>query len=74
MISTQIRRQIEDLEIVLRSSDPAFSATGLKKDSLIRSSRIAIVDEAIFEGKIGSNPQELFAAVRTKLAGWIAPG
>ncbi len=53
MISTQLHQQIEAFEILLRHAEPGFSDTGLKQDSLIRTSRIAVVDAAMFEGKLG---------------------
>lgn len=48
MISTQIRHQIYGLEIVLDGSSFNFASTGLKKASLIRTSRLAVVQASIF--------------------------
>jgi len=43
IISTQTRHQIEKLEVVLNETMPGFSKTGLKKESLVRASRLAVV-------------------------------
>ncbi len=43
MISTQIRHRIQELEVVLPEAMPGFSKTGLKKESLVRTSRLAVV-------------------------------
>src|SRR5690606_13442318 len=60
MITTQTRHRIESLEIVLTESTPDFAKTGLKKESLIRTSRLAVVQSNVFTGKLGSLPTEAF--------------
>ncbi|WP_345785486.1 type II toxin-antitoxin system PemK/MazF family toxin [Thalassobacterium maritimum] len=71
MISTQTRHQIPELEIVLSEMSPDFEKTGLKKESLVRTSRLAVVQESIFSGKLGTLPAELFRDIRIRLADWI---
>ena len=71
MISTQVRHQIADLEIVLNEATPGFEQTGLKKESLVRTSRLAVVHPSVFTGKLGTLPTEVFNEVRTRLAEWI---
>ena len=71
MISTQTRHQIPDLEIVLTEATPGFEKTGLKKESLVRTSRLAVVHPSVFTGKLGILPTEVFNDVRTRLADWI---
>jgi mRNA interferase MazF len=71
MISTQIRHQIPDLEVVLADTMPGFDKTGLKKESLIRTSRLAVVHPSVFTGKLGTMPTEVFDDIRSRLAEWI---
>jgi mRNA interferase MazF len=71
MISTQIRHKVEGLEIIISESVKGFSHTGLKKESLIRTSRLAVVHSDIFEGKLGYLPNETFETVRNLLSEWI---
>jgi len=71
MISTQTRHQIPKLEIVLPETMPSFDKTGLKKESLIRTSRLAVVQPSVFTGKLGTLPTEAFDEVRSRLAEWI---
>jgi mRNA interferase MazF len=71
MISTQTRHQIAGLEVVLPETIPGFQETGLKKESLVRTSRLAAVQESVFMGKLGCLPAELFEDIRTRLADWI---
>jgi mRNA interferase MazF len=73
MISTQIHHQIQDLEIVLSESTSGFLETGLKKESLIRTSRLAVVQSSIFTGKLGRLSIDTFEDVRSRLAHWIQP-
>mgnify|MGYP006427513587 FL=1 len=71
MISTQTRHQIQELEVVLTETMPDFLKTGLKKESLVRTSRLAVVQSSVFSGKVGTLPAESFEDVRTRLADWI---
>jgi len=71
MISTQTRHQISDLEVVLPETMPGFDKTGLKKESLIRTSRLAVVQPSVFTGKLGTLPAEVFDDIRNRLAEWI---
>jgi len=71
MMSTQTRHQIPELEIVVSETMPGFDKTGLKKESLIRTSRLAVVQPSVFTGKLGTLPTGVFDDVRTRLAEWI---
>lgn len=71
MISTQTRHQIPDLEIVLSETTAGFDKSGLKKESLIRTSRLAVVHPSVFTGKLGTLPTEVFNDIRHRLAEWI---
>jgi mRNA interferase MazF len=52
MVSTQLFQKAEGIEIIVSEKDLGFTQTGLKKDSLIRTTRIAVVDASIFVGKL----------------------
>ena len=71
MISTQTRHQIQGLEVVLPETMPDFTRTGLKIKSLVRVSRLAVVESNVFTGKLGSLPTETFEDIRIRLANWI---
>ena len=72
MVSSQLHHQIKDLELIISRADLGFERTGLKGDSLIRSSRLAVVGEDIFEGKLGLLQPEMLQVVRERLSTWIA--
>ena len=71
MVSTRLYQRIDPLEIILSSSDSCFSETGLKRDSLIRSSRLAVVHESIFEGNLGAVKTSILLDIRGRLASWL---
>ncbi len=71
MVSTQVHHKIEKLEIVVSDTDPGFQQTGFKRDSLIRMSRIAVVEETIFEGKLGNLPESMFSKIKQKFSSWL---
>jgi len=71
MVSTQVHQKIEKLEIIVTNTEPEFQQTGFKKDSLIRMSRIAVVEEIIFEGKLGNLPESIFSAIKQKFSSWL---
>ena len=71
MISTQLHQQIEGLEIVISEDDSDFSGTGLKQSSLIRTSRLAVVDSDIFVGQIGRLENEKLSEVLARLIKWL---
>jgi mRNA interferase MazF len=71
MVSTQLQQKVEKIEIIVSEDDPDFSQTGLKKDSLIRTTRVAVVDKSIFEGKLGRLPEPTFSTIKQKFASWI---
>jgi mRNA interferase MazF len=73
MISTRLHQQIQELEICVLESDPLFEGTGLKKSSLIRTSRLAVVASEIFVGKLGTLDKENLAEVLNRLSAWFKP-
>lgn len=71
MISTRLEQGIENFDLILKTSDPDFDQTGLKKDSLFRISRLAIVDENMFEGKLGSISTAKLDNIQERLCSWL---
>jgi len=63
--------QHPDFEVVLPETVPEFDKTGLEKESLIRTSRLAVVHPSVFTGKLGTLPTETLNNIRTRLAEWI---
>lgn len=71
MISSQIHQTIQNIDEIIETTDADFSGTGLKTASLVRLTRLAVVEETIFTGTIGEISQNRLAKLKTRLSGWI---
>lgn len=71
MISSQIHQYHENLDWVLDDKDPEFERTGLKVTSVIRLSRLAVLDGSLLLGKIGSIHHERLVALKYRLSDWL---
>lgn len=71
MITSQLDQADPDLDEVISSGSPDFAASGLKVDSAIRLTRLAVIDGQRLAGSIGAISDERLVAVRKRLARWI---
>ena len=71
MISTQTRQTILGIDEAISISDSDFSQSGLKNDSIIRLTRLAVVSDSIFLGTTGEISPERLEKLKNKLAHWI---
>ncbi len=71
MISTQTRQAISGIDEAISISDSDFSQSGLKTDSIIRLTRLAVVSDSIFLGTTGEISAERLENLKNKLANWI---
>jgi len=71
MISTKTGQTIMGLDEVISTSDRDFQQTGLKSESIIRVSRLAVVSEKILLGTIGKISSVRLQLVKQNLANWI---
>ena len=71
MISSQIHQAIPNFDEIIQITDADFAKTRLKTESVIRLSRLAVVSETIFVGKLGEISQARLQRVKENLADWI---
>ncbi|WP_022834908.1 type II toxin-antitoxin system PemK/MazF family toxin [Salisaeta longa] len=71
MISSQLHQQIEEFDELIEEGDSDFQQSGLKKTSIVRISRLAIVEGQILEGRIGKISSGRMQRIRRRLAEWI---
>ena len=71
MVSSRIEQAEAGFDEVLRPADPDFAASGLKAPSVLRLSRLAVLDGSLLVGSIGAIADERLARVRQRLAQWI---
>ena len=71
MISTQRGQEVIGLDETISPNDQDFKQTGLKLESIVRVSRLAVVSEKIMIGKIGKISEERLGRIKRNLASWI---
>jgi len=71
MISSQLHQRIQELDEIIAIKDLDFARSGLKSPSVIRVSRLAVVDKEILLGKLGEISQDRLSRARQNLARWI---
>lgn len=71
MISSQLHQCVPDFDILMTPENSNFTQTGLKLPSVIRISRLAVVDKKILLGKIGSINNQLLDIIKTRLSHWL---
>jgi mRNA interferase MazF len=71
MISSRIYQYNKELDEIITSKDKDFQDSGLKTESIIRASRLAVVEKEILIGKIGKISPERLKRIKNKLGKWI---
>ncbi|MEQ1534138.1 MAG: type II toxin-antitoxin system PemK/MazF family toxin [Sideroxydans sp.] len=71
MVSSQIHQADAQLDEVVRTTDKDFIESGLKADSVLRLSRLAVLNGALLVGSIGKIDKQRLTQVKQRLANWI---
>ncbi|MBI4632087.1 MAG: type II toxin-antitoxin system PemK/MazF family toxin [Chloroflexi bacterium] len=71
MISTQTRQAIENFDDVVNENDSDFTSSGLKVTSVIRVSRLAVVNGQILLGAIGEISIKRLKHIKQQIVNWI---
>lgn len=71
MISSRLIHAIAGFDEIIREGDEDFSTTGLKRSSLIRVGRLAVIEESMLLGAIGCISSQRLEKIATNLATWI---
>ena len=71
MISFRIYQYNEKLDEIITPKDKDFQNSGLKTESVIRVSRLAVVGKEILVGRIGKISSERLKRIKERLAKWI---
>jgi len=72
MILSQLHRQIVEFDDVISPDGPDFVKSGLRLPSLIRLSRLAVVERRVLLGSIGQISSERLVSIKKKLVRWIS--
>ncbi len=71
MISSQTFHMINGIDEIITEEDTDFVPSGLKIQSLIRVTRLAVVSKEVLAGKIGRIDSNRLAGIQFKIAKWI---
>lgn len=71
MISTKKRQFQSKYDELLLENSEEFKLSGLKSESIIRSTRLAVVNNDILLGSIGNIRDKLLNRIRVNLSDWI---
>lgn len=74
MVSSQVQQAQTDLDEFIRADDVDYADSGLKVPSVLRISRLAVVDGAVLLGAIGEISPARLISVRKRLAAWVLGG
>lgn len=66
-IFSKIPEEIQDSWFVIEETAEYFTATGLKKKSIIKTEKIAVVHSSIVKKTLGSLQEDIFTKVKEKL-------
>jgi mRNA interferase MazF len=72
MVSSQAHQVETDLDETIFPTDTNFADSGLKVSSVLRLSRLAVLDGSLLLGSIGTISEERLWNVRQRLAKWMA--
>jgi mRNA interferase MazF len=72
MVSSQVQQAEAGFDEIITPNDADFSASGLKTSSVLRLSRLCVLDGTLLIGSIGAIEDERLLQVRQRLADWIA--
>ena len=65
-------RRASRFDEVIATTESDFAASGLKAPSVLRLSRLAVLDGSLLAGSIGSLSTERLERIRQRLSQWIA--
>ena len=71
LIDSNILIHLFNCDEIISPHDSDFAQTGLKSESVIRVSRLAVVSQTIFLGYIGQLSSQRLEKIQQNLANWI---
>ena len=71
MISSQLSQQVPEFDEVIKEKDADFFQSALKTSSVIRITRLAVVNKDVLIGFVGSIRAERLVSIKKKLSIWI---
>ena len=66
-IFSKLSEKIQDSWVIIEETAEYFTVTGLKKKSIIKTEKIAVVHSSIVKKTLGSLQEDIFTTVKEKL-------
>ncbi len=71
-VSTQVHREVRDLDMLVDAKHPDYRRMGLQFPSLIRVAQLATLPGKVIQGSIGEVSEATFTEIRKHLRNWLA--
>ena len=71
MISSQLTQAVAGVDEIVAANDADFAQSGLRTESVIRLTRLAVVTDSIFLGLLGEISSDRLTRLKKRLARWI---
>jgi mRNA interferase MazF len=71
MISSQLDQAILPYDEVLRPADADFATAGLREASVVRATRLAVVNGSVLVGAIGEIAPARLRGIQTRVGDWV---
>lgn len=71
MVSSQIEQGIAGFDETITRGDADFESSGLKMPSILRISRLAVVNEEILLGQLGQVEEQRLTRIKEKISDWV---
>jgi len=71
LITSRLYQAVPDFDEIIAEDEADFRSSGLKTRSVIRLTRLATVDSAIINARLGKISSERLDKIRARLATWL---
>jgi len=71
MISSQLSQHIPGFDAIIKEEDADFGQSGLKISSVVRISRLAVVEKSTLLGSIGGISADRLNVIKDRLSAWL---
>jgi mRNA interferase MazF len=70
-ITSRVHQAVPEFDEIIEPTDADYLTTGLKARSVVRLARLAVVDPAIINAKLGYIAPERLQVIKHRLANWL---
>ena len=71
-ISTQLHREVKELDVLLDAQHADFNRTGLRMPSLVRVAQLTTLPDKVIQGAIGEVSPATLALIKERLRKWLS--